>query len=116
MNSVTLIGTLTRDPELRNGGETKVCSMRLAESNGRKDSALFISVAAFGRQAETCQEYLFKGRQVAVTGQLRFREWEAEGGGKRSEHSIAADRVDFLPGGKRREPADGDGEVDPEGF
>ncbi len=102
MNSVTLIGTLTKDPEIRNGnGDAKVCSMRVAESNGRKGTPLFINVSAFGRQAETCGKYLAKGRQVAVSGQLRFREWEPEGGGKRSEHTIAADRVDFLPGGKR---------------
>jgi single-strand DNA-binding protein len=107
MNTVTLIGTLTKDPETRNGGETKVCAMRLAESNGRKDSPLYINVAAFGRQAETCKEYLSKGRQVAVTGQLRFREWETDEGGKRSEHTIAADRVDFLPGGKRRGSGNG---------
>ena len=100
MNTVTLIGRLTRDPELRNGGRTKVCAMRLAESNGRPDSPVFIDVAAFGRQAETCQRYLTKGRQVAVSGRLRFREWEPEGGGKRSEHSIAADRVDFLSGNR----------------
>jgi single-strand DNA-binding protein len=110
MNSVTLIGTLTKDPEMRGGGEAKVCAMRLAESNGRKDSSLFINVSAFGRQAETCKQYLAKGRQVAVTGQLRFREWETEEGGKRSEHSIVADRVDFLPGGRRRDSGSGDGE------
>lgn len=110
MNSVTLIGTLTKDPEMRSGGETKVCAMRLAESNGRKDSSLFINVSAFGRQAETCKQYLSKGRQVAVTGQLRFREWETDEGGKRSEHSIAADRVDFLPGGKRRDSGSGGGD------
>lgn len=108
MNTVMLIGTLTRDPEMRNGGETKVCAMRLAESNGSKDSSLFINVAAFGRQAETCDKYLSKGRLVAVTGKLRLREWEAEDGTKRSEHSIAADRVDFLPGGKRRDSGDGE--------
>lgn len=96
MNSVTLIGTLTRDPELKEGGKTAVCAMRVAESNGRRDSPLYINVAAFGRQAEVCERYLSKGRQVAITGQLRFREWEGEEGEKRSEHSIAADRVDFL--------------------
>ncbi len=101
MNTVTLIGTLTKDPEIKDGGESKVCSMRLAELNGREGSPLFINVAAFGRQAETCSKYLAKGRHVAVSGQLRFREWEVEGGGKRSEHTIAASRVDFLPGGNR---------------
>jgi single-strand DNA-binding protein len=110
MNTVTLIGTLTKDPEIRNGnGDAKVCSMRVAESNSRKGSPLFINIAAFGRQAETCGQYLVKGRQVAVTGQLRFREWEPEGGGKRSEHSIAADRVDFLPDAKRRGSGQGNG-------
>lgn len=99
MNTVTLIGNLTRDPEMRGNGETKVCRMRLAESSGSKDAApLYIDVAAFGRQAETCQRYLHKGRPVAVTGRLRFREWEGEGGVKRSGHSIAADRVQFLSG------------------
>jgi single-strand DNA-binding protein len=106
MNTVTLIGTLTKDPELRNGAETKVCSMRIAESNGRPGSPLYINVAAFGRQAETCREYLCKGRQVAVSGQLRFREWADEEGKKRSEHSIAADRVHFLAGGARRDSGD----------
>jgi single-strand DNA-binding protein len=103
MNSVTIVGTLTSDPEMRNGGDTKVCSMRLAELNGRQGSPLFIDVAAFGRQAETCGEHLKKGRHVAVSGRLRFREWKTEEGGKRSQHSIAADKVDFLPGGKRGE-------------
>ena len=97
---MTLIGTLTKDPEIRNGGETKVCAMRLAESNGSKDSPLFINVSAFGRQAESCERYLAKGRHVAISGRLRLREWKTDEGGKRSEYSIAADRVDFLPGGK----------------
>lgn len=97
MNTVTLIGNLTKDPEMRGNGDTKVCRMRLADSNGANDNPLYIDVAAFGRQAETCQRYLHKGRPIAVSGRLRFREWEAEDGSKRSAHSIAADRVDFLP-------------------
>jgi single-strand DNA-binding protein len=101
MNTVTMVGTLTRDPEMRSAGEAKVCAMRLAEANGRKDSPLFINVSAFGRQAETCKKYLAKGRLVAVQGQLRFREWETDDGNKRSEHSVAADRVEFLPSGSK---------------
>jgi single-strand DNA-binding protein len=104
MNTVTLIGNLTKDPEMRGNGETKVCRMRLAESNGSKDAnPVYIDVAAFGRQAETCQRYLHKGRSVAVSGRLRFREWDADGGGKRSAHSIAADRVQFLSGARRED-------------
>ena len=112
MSMVMINGTLTRDPEMRNGGETKVCSMRLVELNGRKKSPVFVNVATFGRQAETCKKYLAKGRHVAVCSQLRFHEWESEEGEKRSEHSIAADRVDFLPGGKKRGGPEDGGEDD----
>jgi single-strand DNA-binding protein len=114
MNTVTLIGNLTKDPEIKNAkGETQVCRMRIAESNGPKDSPFFIDVAAFGRQAETCGRYLGKGRQVAVTGRLRFRESEKDGV-KREYHSIAADRVDFLGSkkdaeGRRGERSDDEG-------
>ena len=107
MNTVTLIGNLTKDPEMRNGGQLQVCAMRVAEANGSKDSPLYINVSVFGRQAETCDRYLSKGRQVAVVGKLRFREWDADGGGRRSEYSIAADRVDFLGGGQPRAGAEG---------
>lgn len=107
MNTVTLIGGLTRDPELRKRGETKVCDMRVAESNGRKDSPLYINISTFGRQAETCKEFLAKGRQIAVTGQLRFREWENDEGQKQSEHTIAADRVDFLPSPSGKKESNG---------
>jgi len=102
MNSVTLVGGLTKDPEIKDRGEIKVCELRVAERNGHPDRPLYINVSVFGRQAETCGEYLSKGRQVAVAGQLRFREWEGEDGAKRSEYSIAADRVDFLSNGNGR--------------
>lgn len=101
MNTVSMTGTLTRDPELKDGGETEVCRMRIAELNGG-DSKLFVNVAAFGRQAGSCKKHLAKGRHVAISGRLRMREWEDDDGGKQVEYSIAADRVDFLPGGKRR--------------
>jgi single-strand DNA-binding protein len=100
MNNVTLIGTLTKDPEMRGNGEKPVCQMRLADNSGPGDDPLYINVAAFGRQAESCNTYLAKGRHVAVSGRLRFREWTGKDEVKRSEHSVAADRVDFLPGGK----------------
>jgi single-strand DNA-binding protein len=99
MNSVTLIGRLTKDPELKGSGDRKVCQLRLAENGGRKsDNPLYIDVAAFGRQAEVCAKHLAKGRQVAVGGRLRLSEWEAKDGSKRSRHSIVADRVEFLGG------------------
>lgn len=107
MNSVTLIGNLTRDPEMKGDGESRVCRMRVAESNGSRDATpLYIDVAAFGRQADSCQRYLRKGRSVAVSGRLRFREWEGEDGGRRSGYSIAADRVQFLAAAQEQRSED----------
>jgi single-strand DNA-binding protein len=105
MNTITLTGNLTRDPEVKQNGKTKVCELRVAESNGSKskEDPLYISVAAFGKQAETCSRFLSKGRHVAISGRLRFREWDGKDGAKRSEHSIVADRVQFLPGGQNEE-------------
>lgn len=96
MNHVSLIGRLTRDPELRQMGDTdrQVCEMRIAVDNGDND-ATFIDVATFDKQAKSCAEYLSKGRQVAVEGRLVYNEWEAEDGTKRSKHSVIG-RVQFL--------------------
>jgi single-strand DNA-binding protein len=102
MNIVAMTATLTRDPVLERYGEETVCEMRVAERRSGGDP-LFITVAAFGSEAEKCATYLRKGRHVAISGRLRYREWEASGGGKRSEHSISASRIEFLPGGSRPE-------------
>jgi single-strand DNA-binding protein len=98
MNTVMLIGTLTRDPELKEREKTKICDMRLVEAGSRRETPLYIDVSTFGRQAEVCSQYLSKGRQVAISGQLRFREWESDDGNKRSMHTIAAEHIDFLTG------------------
>jgi single-strand DNA-binding protein len=113
MNNVTLIGTLTKDPEMRGNEEKPVCQLRLADNSGPNDEPVFINVAAFGRQAESCATYLAKGRHIAVSGRLRFREWTGKDDIKRSEHSIAAHRVDFLPGGSAGAEAK-DGAAEPE--
>jgi len=101
MNTVNLIGRLTRDPELRSlpSGQA-VCEMRIAVDNGKSREgedrdATFIDVSSFGAQAEACAKYLAKGRQVAVEGRLVYREWQAEDDSKRSKHSVIG-RVEFL--------------------
>ncbi len=104
VNSVTLVGNLTADPVLKQlDDERSVCQLRLAV-NDQPEQPLFIDVATFGAQAEACARYLSKGRAVAVTGRVAYREWEAEDGSKRSRHSVVG-RVQF--GGKPEEqPAD----------
>ena len=104
-STVTLIGNLTRDPELKaTPSGTSVCSLRIAVNDQVKDQASgewvekanYFTVDVFGRQAETCAQYLTRGRQVAVSGRLRWRQWETQDGQKREAVSIAADRVQFI--------------------
>jgi single-strand DNA-binding protein len=105
INSVIVIGNLTRDPELKaTPTGTAVCSLRIAVNDQVKDpnsgewveKANYFTVDVFGRQAETCAQYLTRGRQVAVSGRLRWRQWETQEGQKREAVSIAADRVQFI--------------------
>jgi single-strand DNA-binding protein len=105
INSVIVIGNLTRDPELKaTPSGTSVCSLRIAVNDQVKDQgtgewvekANYFTVDVFGRQAETCAQYLTRGRQVAVSGRLRWRQWETQDGQKREAVSIAADRVQFI--------------------
>jgi single-strand DNA-binding protein len=120
MNNVSLVGRLTTDPELRalpNDGKS-VCDMRIAVNDGREDrDPLYIDVATFGKQAEACAEYLAKGRQVAVSGKLIYREWKAEDDSPRSKHSVIG-RVEFLSGSKTENGAEpvavGAGDEDPD--
>ncbi len=105
MNAVTLIGNLTKDPEMRGEGETRSASCASPSTAPAKDEPLYINVAAFGRQAESCARYLAKGRAVAVSGRLRFREWEGRDGAKRSR-ALDRRRPSRLPRSRpRRRPA-----------
>jgi single-strand DNA-binding protein len=104
LNRVTLVGRLTRDPELRHtAGGQSVCSIRLAvSSRGRdeggnwSDRANYFDVTVFGRQAETASQYLSKGRRIGVDGRLSWREWEAQDGGKRQSVEVVANDIFFL--------------------
>jgi hypothetical protein len=71
VNSINLIGNLTRDPDARQThGGTTVCNMRLAVSARGRGDPVYVDVVAFDRQAEVCDEHLRSGRAVAVSGDL----------------------------------------------
>ena len=105
-NIVILAGHLTRDPELKTlAGGNAVADLGLAVSEKYKDksgefveSVVFADVAVWGRQAETCAEYLTKGSPVLIEGKLQFDQWEDQNGGKRSKLRVKATRVQFLKG------------------
>jgi single-strand DNA-binding protein len=101
VNAVTLVGQLASDPLLRGMSDGRnVCDLRLAVNDQRDQPPLFIDVATFGPSAAACAEYLCRGRAVAVTGRLVYREWEKDGV-NHSKHQVVG-RVTF--GG--RDPAD----------
>ena len=113
LNKVFLIGNLTRDPELRYTPQgTAVVNLRLAtnrrfkdKTGQQKEETCFITVVVWSRQAETCNQYLRKGRPVFVEGRLQSRSFDDSTGQKRYVIEVRAERVQFLgaPGssGKR---------------
>ena len=120
MNSVILIGRLTRNPELKylaNTG-TPVTTFNLAVdkqlSKEKKQelaekgepTADFINVVVWGKQAENCANYLAKGRLVAIQGRIQSRSWETENG-RRYATEVVANQVQFLEWGKDNDIPDG---------
>ena len=110
MNQVTLLGNLTRDPELRyTQSGTPVANLSLAvntkyrQGDVLREETLYVDVTVFGRQAETCAQYLFKGSPILIEGRLRLRSWETPEGDRRSKHDVLANNVQFL---HRREAAE----------
>jgi single-strand DNA-binding protein len=108
LNHIILLGNLTRDPEVRyTPSGTPVATLGVAVNNRMKqgdewkDDPCFIDVVVFGKQAESCGEYLSKGQPVLIEGRLRYRSWEGQDGQKRSKHEVSAFRVQFMPKGSR---------------
>ena len=112
INSVVLVGNLTRDPELRHTPSgTAVTTLRIAVNDRVKrgeewtDAAYYFDVTVWGRTAENCSQYLSQGRPVGVQGKLTWREWDAQDGSKRQSVEVVADNVQFL--GSRGEDGGG---------
>lgn len=94
-----IIGRLTQDPEIRYTPKgMAVATMRVAVNHrgrDRTEEASFFDVVAFGKLAETCGEYLSKGRAILIDGRLRERRWDSKEG-RRSRLEIVASTVEFL--------------------
>jgi single-strand DNA-binding protein len=107
VNKVIIIGNLGADPELRytQGGQA-VSNFRVAtnekwtDKEGKpQERTEWHRVVVWGRQAENCEKYLSKGRQVYVEGRLQTREWDDKDGNKRYTTEVVAQTVQFLSGG-----------------
>ena len=115
MNKLTIIGNLTRDPELRTTASgVNVCSFTVAVNrrNRREDQngqpeADFFRVTAWRQLADICSKYLAKGRKVAVVGSVSVHTYTGNDGTTRATLEVNADDVEFLsPKGEGGAPAD----------
>jgi single-strand DNA-binding protein len=103
-NRVTLMGHLTKDPEVRDlPSGMKVADMRIAVNESRKnkdgeqvEKTCYVDLVSWGRQAELCGEILTKGSPLFVDGRLEFDEWETKDGDKRSKLRVKASQIEFL--------------------
>lgn len=120
LNSVVVVGRLTRDPELRYAANgAPVCSFGLATSQkyvrdgGEKaEATTFLDIDAWRRLAEVCAQFLKKGREVLVMGSLRQSRWvDAKTNQRRTRIKIVAHNVQFL---WKREDAEGGASGDEE--
>ena len=106
MNSVNLIGRLVKDPELRyiSGTDSVYCRFTLAVDKGMSKEKKQ-ELEAKGQQAENCQKYLQKGRNVAIQGRLQSGSYTAQDGTRRFVTEVWAERVQFIDWGDGKEKA-----------
>ena len=110
MNSVVLIGRLTRDPELRytSNNQMAVANFTLAINRpvkqGQEKQADFPRITVFGKQAENCEKYLVKGRLVAIQGRIQTGSYKNKNGDTVYTTDVIADRVQFLEYGNYKPP------------
>jgi single-strand DNA-binding protein len=112
LNKMMLIGHLGKDPELKYGSSgNPVCTMTLATDEGytdkdgnKVDRVEWHRIVAYQRLAETCGQYLQKGRLIYVEGKLQTRKWQDQNGQDRYTTEVVAQRVQFLS--RKGDPAD----------
>ena len=117
MNNIILIGRLIKDPELRYTQSSNATYARFTiavdrgmskdkkqelEAKGQQ-TADFINIVVWGKQAENCQRYLQKGRNVAIQGRLQSGSYTAQDGTKKYTTEVWAERVQFIDWGEKKE-------------
>ena len=104
-NKVVLVGNLTRDIELRYASSgsaienTAIATSRKFTQNGeRKEEVCFVDITFFGRSAEVANQYLRRGSKILIEGRLKFDQWVAQDGSKRSKHTVIVETMQMLNG------------------
>lgn len=103
-NKVILMGNLTRDPEIRyTPSGTPVATFSIAvnrrfrQGEENREEVTFVDIVVFGKQAESCGQYINKGDTVLIDGRLQQRRWETENGQRRNKLEVVAQSVQFVP-------------------
>ena len=114
MNSVSLIGRLTRDPEVRYTSESQMAVARFSiaidrpvRRDGGEQQTDFPNIVVFGRQAENCERFLQKGRLVGIQGRIQTGSYTNKDGVKVYTTEVVASRVEFLEWGDRNDRGQG---------
>lgn len=103
MNNVSLVGRLTRDPDIKYTSNDKaVANMTLAVNRDNKNEADFIRISAFGKTAEICGKYLSKGRQIGIQGVIRTGSYKRDDGTTVYTTDVWAIRIDLLGSGHKK--------------
>ena len=106
MNNYNCICRLTRDPELKfTQSGMAVSNFSIAVKGFKKDEAYFFNCQAWGKTAETIAEYVKKGDQLGIGGELQQQRWEDDAGKKRDKVIINVGKITFI-GGKKKDLAE----------
>jgi single-strand DNA-binding protein len=116
LNKVMLMGNLTRDPQLTyTPNQTPVCEIGLAtnrrwtgQDGQPHEEVTFVDCSIFGRRAEVLAKYVTKGQPIFIEGRLKYDQWQAQDGSKRSKLRVVIDNFEFI-GGPRNAGAPSEG-------
>jgi single-strand DNA-binding protein len=121
LNKVMLIGNLGTDPEMRytaNGNAVTTFRMAVSRSYSgpdgeRREETEWFSIVTWNKLAETCSQFLQKGRSAYIEGRLQTRSWEGQDGQRRFKTEVIANTVQFLDRGQAAPMPENGGAADP---
>ena len=113
LKKLTIMGHVGKDPEMRTTTSgTQVCTFSVAVNDKRNDTTVWFKAVAWGKQAETLNQYVHKGDAIYLDGELRLNEWTTKEGEKRTDLELHVQNFTFL--GSKQDKAEpepqGDGE------
>lgn len=102
MNSISFVGRLGRDAKMKQVGATPLLEMNVANNVGFGDrkSTNWFKCTLWGKQAESLEKFMLKGKMIAITGELTIRKYEKKDGGEGASVEVRVDRVEFAGEGK----------------